>query len=323
MIPSVKGEFPHVIDSTIRAEFVSCQTKGYYSFVRSLGPPEPSIDLIAGGAFAKGLEVLRLRFYGDGKNLQQSLEEGMMAAIVEYGDVDCPEHKQQKSIQRVVEALAFYVETWPPATDHLQPYMVNGKPSVEYTFSVPIPINHPVSRMPLIYAGRFDMVALYRQQLVGDDEKTTSQLGPTWVNKWNLRGQFTGYCWALHQFNIPVIGMVVRGISFLKTSFGSAEALQMRSNWQIQQWYEQLLRDVQRAVDAYNSDWYDQDFNETCAEYGGCPFQSLCLSANPENWVAGKFSFRQWDPLKKVPYVQPEQKIEVIDAPELKRFLNP
>ena len=57
MIPVIRGSLPQVIDSTIRADFVACATKGYYSFVRQLGSPAPSIDLIAGGAFARGIEV--------------------------------------------------------------------------------------------------------------------------------------------------------------------------------------------------------------------------------------------------------------------------
>ena len=315
MIPAINASLPRVIDSTIRGDYVSCMTKGFWSFQRKLGPIEASTDLIAGGAFAKGLEVTRRHLFGDKLPFRDSLEKGMLAAIVEYGTHDPPEYKAQKSVQRVIEALADYFIHYPPETDHVQPHVIAGHPCVEFTFSIPLPINHPETGEPFLYAGRFDMLGVRHGQLVVVDEKTTSQLGPTWINKWNLRGQFTGYIWACQQYGYPVLGAIVRGVSFLKNGFGHAEAPQLRAQWQIDRWYDQLLHDVERLVKAWKEGWYDQDFNDTCAEYGGCPFQSLCTAHNPEDWVS-KFATRDWDPLKKVPYVQPEQKSEIVQLPE-------
>jgi hypothetical protein len=309
---------PEVIDSTMVGEFVACPTKFYYSFCRQLGPVYPSIDLHAGGAFARGLEVLRKAYYGPEKlSLAASLERAMLEAMAFFGDVVVPDFKEAKGVDRVVTALAAYIEHFPPATDHIQPnYGSDGNPMVEFTFSVPLPIKHPTTGNPFIYAGRFDMVGLYNGQLLGVDEKTTSQLGPTWSSKWNLRGQFTGYCWALHQFDLPVVGMVARGISFLKKSHGFEESIQMRPKWMIDQWYEQLLRNVERMSAAWTSGWFDQDFGETCAAYSGCPFQILCQSATPEDWIHGRFGKREWNPLHKIPekHIEPTQAVETVNV---------
>lgn len=303
MYPKVKASLPEILDSTIVNEFVECPTKFYYSFCRQLGSIYPSIDLICGGAFARGLEVFRKDYYGPAKlPLDQALEHGMTEAIAAYGDVEVPEFKEQKSVGRVITALAAYVENYPPATDHIQPKLSpNGEPMVEFTFSVPLPIKHPETGNPFLYAGRFDMVGVYKDQLIGVDEKTTSQLGPTWTNKWNLRGQFTGYTWALQQHNIPVIGMMTRGVSFLKSSHGFAESLQLRPQWMVDQWYEQLLWNVNRMKAAWELGWFDQNFGETCAAYSGCPFQTLCTSHDPETWIPGRYAKRTWNPLEKIP----------------------
>lgn len=321
------GEFPHVIDSTIRNEFVSCMTKGYYSFVRNLGGKGASIDLIAGGAFARGLEVVRKLHWGSGKPFPEALEAGMAEALAEYtkelGPAGIPEGKEKKGPDRVIQAMDAYFERWPITTDHIQPMMDSeGQPMAEYTFSVPLPFAHPQTGDPLVYAGRFDLVGLYMGQVVGLDEKTTSQLGETWNAKWNLRGQFTGYCWAMRQFKIPAVGMIVRGISFLSKSFGTSESIQMRSDWQIDQWYAQLLRDVERMLIAYQTGWYDQNFGETCAEYGGCPFQKLCTAQNPETWIGG-FAERKWNPLARIPYNQPPTPpSEIIEDPFIKGMME-
>ena len=317
MKPAQKGHFPRVIDSTIRADFVSCSTKGYWSFIRQLGPPFPSVDLVAGGAFARGLEVTRLLFFGEKQELPDALHAGMLAAVEAYGDIEVPERKEKKGVDRVIHALGAYFEKYPPATDYIQPmYTADGKPMVEFTFSIPLPINHPETEEPLLYAGRFDLVGLYHDQIFGVDEKTTSQLGPSWAAKWNLRGQFTGYTWAMQQYGKPAVGVIVRGVSFLKDRFGFEESIQPRPQWMIDQWYEQLLYDVRRMIESWETSWYDQDFNDSCADYGGCPFMRLCSSADPENWIAGHYAPREWDPLRKVPYVQPKPQVESIALPE-------
>lgn len=315
MIPYTRVSLPGVIDSTIRSDFVACPTRFHYSFMRKLGPPESSTDLIAGGSFAKGLEVFRKCFYGQKLSIRDSYEQSVLAAIQDYGDHQPPEHKAAKSLDRVIEGLADYIQHYPPETDHIKPYFAGSDPCVEFTFSLPLPINHPETGEPFLYAGRFDMLGVRNEQLVVVDEKTTSQLGPTWVNKWNLRGQFTGYIWACQQFGYPVLGAIVRGISFLKNSFGHAEAIQLRAQWEVDQWYEQLLADVRRMVWAWENNWFDQAFDEACADFSGCPFQTLCKSSTPEAWVS-KFGIRDWDPLKKVPYVQPEQKVDIVQLPE-------
>lgn len=322
----MKAALPEVIDSTIVGEFVECPTKFYYSFCRKLGSVYPSIDLICGGAFARGLEVFRKKYYGPEKlPVPEALHFGMTEAIAHYGDVVVPEFKENKSVGRVITALAAYVEKYPPATDHIQPhYTKAGEPMVEFTFSVPLPINHPETGQPFIYAGRFDLVGEYKGQLIGVDEKSTSQLGPTWTNKWNLRGQFTGYTWALHQHGIPVIGMVARGVSFLKNGHGFEESLQLRPQWMIDQWYEQLLANVQRMVTAWNTGWFDQNFGETCAAYSGCQFQPLCTQATPENWIEGRYGLREWNPLAKVTEIplQAPPPVEVVDVSKELAHLN-
>lgn len=317
MIPVIKGTFPEVIDSTMRGDLASCETKAYYGFNRKLGGKTGSVHLVAGGAYARGLEVTRLLYYRDKMPLDEALSKGMLAAIEAYGSFETPEGHEKKGVDRVVQAMEYYFkEAFPPEKDHIQPmYAADGKPMVEFTFAIPLPILHPDTDQPLIYAGRFDMVGLYNDQIFCVDDKTTSQLGPTWSNQWNLRGQFTGYTWACQQYGKPAVGAIVRGISFLKNSFGHAEALQQRPQWMIDQWYEQLIHDLTRWKNAYVTGWYDQNFSDACGAFGGCPFQRLCTSSDPETWV-DHYGTRDWDPLNKVPYVQTSKPSEIIAAPE-------
>ena len=302
------GVFPSVIDSTIRADFVSCPTKFYWSHCRQIGPSARSVDLIAGGAFARGLEVTRRTFWGKGKPFSQSLDEGMAAAIAEWGDfVITDPKKENKSLERVISALGEYFIQWPIKTDPIQPYFWDeGKPAVEYTFAIPLPILHPVTNEPLIYAGRLDLIGIFNAQVFLVDEKTTSQLGPTWGEKWNLRSQFTGYAWAARHTGLPVAGAIVRGISFLKNSFGFAQSIQFRPQWQVERWYEQLVFDIEAMKSYWLAGRFPQNLADSCESYSGCPFMRLCESSTPEDWMSS-YSPRAWNPLDRYPSGKPAQ----------------
>lgn len=329
--PTIRPDFPLVWDSTMRADLVACHTRGYYSWLRKLGNPRPSTDLICGGAFARGLEVFRLDYYGAGKTHEEALEHAMVEAIAAYGDHIPDDKKVNKGVDRVITALAAYFQRFPPDSDYIQPYRApNGKPMVEFTFSLPIPVLHPVSGEPLIYAGRFDMVGTFNGQLIGVDEKTTGQLGDLWKNAWDLRAQFTGYVWAMQQYDIPVVGCMARGVSFLTqnskvawngTGHGFEESFQMRPDYMVKNWFEQLCRDLERFKQAWVAGEYDQNFSDSCTGFSGCAFKTLCQSNDPEPFTSA-FGIRDWNPLAKVPEKQPEQKIETIVDPMLQNLVN-
>jgi hypothetical protein len=177
--------------------------------------------------------------------------------------------------------------------------MSNGNPAVEFSFSIPLPINNPDTGEPLLFVGRFDMLGEFQKSLFVVDEKTTTALGQTWAQQWDLKSQFTGYCAAAREYGYPVAGAIIRGVGLLKHETTFAQVPQYRADWQIDRWYAQLLRDVQRMVDSYIAGQYDSALSEACAAYGGCAFRRLCLSQHPEQWIDGYFVEKVWDPLAK------------------------
>jgi PD-(D/E)XK nuclease superfamily len=294
--------FPEVIDNTMRSDFFDCPQKFKRSFIDQLGGVQPSADLHAGGAYAAGLEAGRTAFYRDGIAQMDATLAAIDAAVVYWGDFQPPDYKMHKNIDRVIEALVYYFDTWPLADDVLKPYIVADQPSIEFTFAIPLPIPHPVTGQPIIYAGRCDMIAQYGEALWVVDDKTTTQLGASWPGKWTLRSQFTGYVWAARkQANLPVTGAVIRGVAFLKNGFNHAQAFTARPQWLIDSWYTQLLRDIGKMINCWHEGYWDYAYGEACVAYGGCPFQILCNSPNPEDWIEGNFKPRVWQPLAKVP----------------------
>ncbi len=305
-------EFPSVIDSSIRSSFVACPQQCFYNYFMHLAPLTPSIHLHFGACFAEGCRATRQAIFLQEASLDDALISGIRAIYEEWGDYD-EDSSLVKTLPKCIEALAWYFDEHHPRHDSVQPFMTDTGPAVEFSFGIPLPINHPDTGDPILYAGRFDMLGIYKGVVYPVDEKTCSQLGATWARQWNLRSQFTGYCWAAQQYGYPAAGAIVRGVCLLKKSITFGEAITMRPQWQIDRWYAQLLQDIQRMVHEYE-DFRDQkvpfslSLDGACTHYAGCQFERLCTIPRPEPWIETEYTVRKWNPLARNP--REEEKLQ-------------
>lgn len=289
--------FPTIIDNSMREAFVACPMKFYYGYIRELDNITKSVHLVAGGAFARGLEVLRRSYYEQGMSQEDALVEGVIALIIEYGDFDPPE-LENKTCYAMIASLIFYVDEYQLSADHVKPAMFDGIASLEFSFAIPLPITHPDTGEAIIYVGRFDMFGkLQGSTNCVHDDKTAGQLGKQWSAKWKLASQFTGYTWAANRYGHDSQTVIVRGISVLKSSNGTAESITYRPKWMVDRWYAQLLREIARMIDAYKTGLWDLNQSDSCAAYGGCKFIDLCTSQEPEDWIACSFVHKPYNPL--------------------------
>lgn len=322
MTSSLLPILPPNIDATMMSAYRSCPRKFFNEFIYGLRPPGLSIDLHAGGCFASAIENIRHDIHLNGASYHDACLRAQMAFEIQWGDFEIPTHKDTaKTKDRIWEAVVGgentdsrgYFEEYPPLTDHIQPYVANGRPTIEFTFAVPLepavhsaqghdgtafPL-HPVSGEPFMYSGRLDMLGHDTRSglIVGEDDKTqgTGFYG-NWSEKWDLRSQFIGYTWAMQQLGINCEHIAVRGIGILKTKFHHAEIIKPYSNFLRARWHEQLRRDLWRLVDSWNTGYWDYNLAESCTNYGNCMFLQACQSPNEELWL-NNFEVRRWNPL--------------------------
>src|SRR5262245_56149067 len=305
---------PKHIDSTMISCARSCSQKFFLEFCHGLRPTRFSIDLHAGACFATAVETVGKCVHEHKMDLESALQRALAVFLDAWGDLE-PEKDTPKTKERVWEAVEEYFRMWPPLTDHVQPHFVNGKPTYEFTFAIPLepatkvwnegyssydsfPL-HP-SGEPFIYCGRLDRLGDWRGKIVGQDEKTTTSIGSRWADQWGLRSQFMGYCWARQQSGLPVDTIIVRGIGILKTKFTLVEAAPTYDSFKLGRWHEQLRRDLWRLRRMWDEGYFDFNLAETCSSYGGCPFNGLCTSPQPEAWMS-QFNVHRWNPLLKNP----------------------
>jgi len=297
--------FPEVIDNTLLSTFRSCPHKANLTYFHHYKPKVQSVHLHAGKAYASGLEAARVAFFQDGLPEEEAKAIGLKKLIEEYGNFECPP-ESAKSLERTCGALEYYFSVWPLSKDKAVPITLpSGKRGVEFSFIEPLEVIHPETGNPLLYSGRMDTVVNYAGGIFGEDDKTTSQLGAKWGDQWNLRSQFTGYCWGAQKAGIPLNGFLIRGVSILKQSFGSAEAITYRPQWQIDRWYEQVHRDLERMIKSWKEGYFDMNLDHACADYGGCEYQQVCLAKDPSPWLEVNFTKRRWNPVTREEEVLP------------------
>lgn len=300
----MRPPFPEVIDSSFRAAFVSCPQKSYLEYVLHYKGKEPSVHLHAGGAFARGLEVARSCFWEKGMPAEDAIAEGGSALLQFYGDFQCPSDSA-KSAERTLGAYEYYFnEAWPLGADGAEPILLpGGRRAIEFGGVEPLDITHPETGNPLLYSWRLDQAVQFKQGpniiLLGEDDKTTSQLGASWPKQWDLRSQFTGYVWGAARHGVRLDGFLVRGVSILKTKYDHMPAITYRPEWQVERWYNQLLRDVQRMIRCWEEGYWDYNLDHACTEYGGCPFRTVCLSRDPQQILDQLYARRKWDPVTR------------------------
>ena len=314
---SLIGGFPEIFDSSMLATYKACAEKFRLEYIHHWKPKASSVHLHAGGAFAKGLEVTRKAFYtgeiigfvnGKWASIQREPQDaetaialGLQALLAYYGNYECPADSA-KSAERMAGAFEFYFSNYPLSHEDGYPILLpGGNRAIEFSFAHPLPVLHPVTGNPLLYVGRMDAIIQYAGGSYIDDEKTTTQLGASWSRQWDLRSQFTGYCWGAREAGIQVDGAIVRGVSILKTKYDTQQAIGYRPSWQIDRWYNELLEWIEDIKVNYMrrgpSEAWRHNLDHSCAEYGGCAFREACLSPDKTPWLETAFEHRVWNPL--------------------------
>jgi hypothetical protein len=289
----------------MRAAFSACPAKFRNSYVMKKTSSGPmSVHLVFGGAYASGLEAMRRAFYERGTPLREAKtlgQEAIMSYWVRTGFTSTPEGTP-KTLVRCVDAFDSYLKIFNPSEDYLRPVRLQeGLPdaAIEFSFALPIPtLYHPTSGDPLLYTGRFDMLATTNAgALYIVDDKTAGQLGKALTTSMRLKSQFTGYMWACQQYGYNPTGVVIRATQALRTKIEHAELIEQRPPFAIEWWLAQLQRDAARMIAMWETSQWDHSYDEACGSYGGCEFQDACAVEDEITYLNNFYTHRDWDPL--------------------------
>lgn len=299
--------FPKVIDNSMLVTWRACRRKFFHSYCLNLKPRGRSIDLTAGSAFAKAVETYRKQIFHHASHEDAELES-LRSFTQEWGEAETPP-SSAKTFERMWLAFQRYIEEYPPLTDNLKPLIKDdGNPCVEFSFGIPLPHINPQTEEPLLFAGRFDMLATFdHDKVVIVDEKTTSRFDMNWASQWALRSQFMGYTWACQQLGYNVSQSIIRGICIQKSDIKFATGTALYGPYMIKRWEQLLHSSISSMVEACtqylesgDSSAFEYNFGDACTSYGLCPFFDLCVSPDATKWY-GNYDISIWNPLDHNP----------------------
>lgn len=322
--------FPESLDSTMLSAFGSCPQKFLIEFCYRKAPTGRSIHLHAGGAFAAAMETLRIAHYQERLAWDDCLDKAFFTFARFWGDFEAPE-REYKDFINMWSAIIAYTKEYPLDTDHFQPLMLaDGKPAVEFKFSIPMMVPHPTTGNPLMFSGRIDLLSADENGLLYTvDEKTTKSLGASWQYQWDMRGQFFGYNYAARSLGYNVGGALVRGIAIQQTQFGFQEKPVFFTTDQLNGWWLNMNRRAARMSSLFQSalvtenfhDTFEKSYGEACTSYGNCVYQSCCRS--PEPWlIYDQYETRVWNPLAKDPTAESEDRLSELEKLSLAEFMG-
>jgi hypothetical protein len=290
----------------------ACERKFLYSRVEGLAPVEPSIHLHAGKCMASALEEYRrdlLSYSTYSPPHEHAILAGVRKLWTEWGDPELFENAP-KNLAACTEAFISYWDEFPLDTDsYTIHHPAGGKPSLEFTFTLPLGIAHPDTGEEMLYAGRFDAIVhdpVSPSKVLPLDDKTTGQLGTNWPEQWNLRGQLLGYCHALNSAGYDCTGALIRGIFIGK---GVPRIVQKEVNlphWLQERWWSQTRGEIEDLIDLYRDEGpgaFRFNFADSCNAYGGCDFKPLCRAKMPETLYSA-YMRRRWNPLTQEEIVE-------------------
>lgn len=279
-------------DSVSLTAFLSCPRRYKYTVIDGLVPKAPSyaIALEFGILFHSAVEYYHRR-KAEGFDHQFSVNQTMGWLVNDPAFVALPtddeidemkdatdedddgitlRNSKVRTRYHLARAVVWYLDHY--ATDPLKTFILpSGKPAVELSFRLPLPIE--VAGNPMLLCGHIDRAVEFNGSLWASDYKTTKSLTRQFFDTFELSHQMTGYAVAgkaiLEQ---PVKGVWIDGIALQVRGVKLARAPTTRSAGQVKEYFELLTDVAERAERAYDTDHYPMN---TASCYF-CEFKTIC-----------------------------------------------
>lgn len=297
------------IDWTMTSQFLSCERKFYWRFVRDLIPKRKSFSLSLGGAIHKGLEV----YYSNGlkevealvaytKSAQEAgLPETVAESKTEYRD------KLGRSIELGALILIDYFE-----------YYENDNIKVVQT---ELGISIILVAGKIVYVGKIDGLAEMGGRLYVLEHKTTSYLNARFLESFRPSFQVSGYILGTETTtSMKCQGAIINALGtsgvleYPKEATSRIEAIgkrfgraiTTRTNAELDRDLEQIkiigLRIIQRLETLETSEFGEFVMNPVaCTSYYGCEYRYLCNCTDPgvmNSIIQGEYEKSPWIPLE-------------------------
>lgn len=206
-----------------------------------------------------------------------------------------------KNRHTLLRAVVWYVDEQ-REEGGVQPYKFpDGKPAVELSFAIPLPINNPDGE-PYLLCGHIDSLVEFGDEVGIRERKTTAKtLGDRYFDQYTPDIQIDTY---------DLVGSVM--FPDLLSRWVMLEAAQTAEGFarfhrhfihstegRRSEFLNDLIGWINRAEADAKNGYYPKN-EAACYAHGGCQFREICNKdpASRQRWLEAEFTKKHWNPLK-------------------------
>lgn len=289
-------------DSTSLRSLQTCPRKYFYEIVDGWEPKRRSVHLTFGIWVHEAKEEYDRR-RAEGANHESSVlavvRRMMRATWDRERGRPWVSDDVNKNRGTLIRTIIWYFEQY--KEDPIETVkFADGKPAVELSFSFDTSY-HTSAGETYVLCGHLDRIGRMGQQTFVCDIKTTKHtISDSFFASFTPGVQFSLYSLAAKVvYSLPTSGVIVDGAQVAVTFSRFERRPSPRAEVQLNEWYEGLQYWLQAAEKYASEDFWPMQ-EESCGNYGGCPFRPIC-SKPPSmraEWLKADFVRRTWDPLK-------------------------
>jgi len=227
-----------------------------------------NIDLEFGGEFASAIEKVRVAYYKEGLNAEDALRIGLNNIrdnfAVNFAESNISD--TLKTPEKMLEVLRAYFTEYPLDSTAIVPFeLPNGEISVEQTFDIVLPFNHPETGKPLVMSVKPDLIGMDAYgKFVLVDEKTSKQTGMNDYSKtvdcYRTKNQFVQYVFGINHNkdkfgDLNVTHMVIRRVVVTAKAMKDMQVVEEYEfnidEWYQAEWWRNILVLVEEMLASY------------------------------------------------------------------------
>ena len=285
-----------VVDSTILGTLDECPRKAQYQFQMGMKTRGEHRALDFGKAYHAGVGA----WYKSGKNLNLAVigfnQEYTSCITEDFPDKEVRTHEKGQELLCARDRL-FKSEEWE----------IQGDPEQQFVLDIP--------GCPMRYAGFIDAFGRETKgemQYVVQEEKTSTS---PWIFCPHPNAQITGYIYAarslfkqdIRRAYLTMAGIYKSSIDGRVKGKKKDDPLREVVNreiidldpWDLEEWVDDV-RVKMLSIKIYQAGWIWWPKNtRSCGNYGGCPYQPICLAPPNmrEAFLESNFEQEFWSPL--------------------------
>lgn len=314
----------------------ACMRKYYYQMIEGWQPRGTSVHLRFGQHYATALEHY-FKFIALGYDKEQALRSVVLEALIDTWDrpncetcggtgevldlsntltlpdqiCECPDcagtgkatfggepwnsRHTYKTRETLIRSIVWYFDHFDsdPAPVVI---LSDGTPAVEHTFKLPVDNG-------IIFSGHIDRLVTYSEQVMVMDQKTTSStLSAYYFDQYSPDMQMSMYSFAARAvFQLPVKGVIIDAAQIAVGFTRFERGMVFRTDQVLNEWYDMTMRLIEDTQVKTRNHQFDMR-TQSCGNYGGCPFRSVCARSPEVRPQFLKADFEQgpsWDPSKR------------------------